>query len=115
MKRLIVSCFLVVFAVSAHAQSASEQVKNAFETYKQVISSGQGQKALLLIDDNTAGYYNDMLTLALTANRQTLEKTTLTDQMTVLFLRHKVPAEKLRTMDGRELFVYSVNQKNDRF
>lgn len=111
MKKLTIIFSLMVLAVSTHAQSAKEQVRSVFEAYKTAIVSGQGDKALSVIDQNTVDYYNDMLTQALTADRQTLQQTTLTDQMSVLFLRHKIPAQDLRGMDGSELFVYSVDNK----
>ena len=111
MKKLTIIFSLTVLALSAYAQSATEQVSSVFETYKTAIVSGQGDKALSVVDQHTVDYYNDMLTLALTANRQTLQQTTLTDQMSVLFLRHKIPAQDLRGMNGSELFVYSVDNK----
>ncbi|MFA0963493.1 hypothetical protein AB9P05_16945 [Roseivirga sp. BDSF3-8] len=109
MKRLIISCFLITFALTAYAD-AKDDIKSVFESYKEVVSSKQGDKILSIVDKNTKDYYSDLLTMALSADKQTLTQTALTDQMTVLFLRHSVPAEKLRSLTGPTLLQYAVDQ-----
>ena len=58
----------------------------------------------------THDYYEEIRTLALTADRARLKQLTLTWQMGILGMRLRLTAKQLTSMTGRDLFVYAVDQ-----
>ena len=106
---IAVLCLLLV--LSAHGQDTEEKkVYECFKRYKALILLGKGEEAFELIDSNTYRYFEQTLKASIYADRKAVEALPLIDRLSVLLVRHRIPAEELLTMTGREYFVQSVKQ-----
>ena len=91
------------------AQDASA-VAEAFETYRTAILASDGEAALGVVDAASVAYYGAMLDLALDADSARVARLPLLDEVMVIALRVRVPADTLRQMDGRSALAYGVAQ-----
>lgn len=85
-------------------------VEAAWTDFKKASLSGQGEIAAGRVTSATHDYYEEIRKLALEASRDELGKYVFMKRYTALGMRLRMPAEQLRSMSGRELFVYSVDQ-----
>lgn len=93
------------------AQTEDERLINAaFDQYKMAVLMDNGEEALKWVDTRTIAYYDTMLWMTRYADSATLAKGTTLDLLMVLTMRHRTPAEQLRSFDGKSLFVYAVEK-----
>lgn len=85
-------------------------VVRAFEDYRAALIEQDGARAASLAAEDTLDYYAEMKELALTASRSELKDRRIVDQLTVLMLRHMLAPDELEAMDGRDVFVFSVEE-----
>ena len=85
-------------------------VAKAFEDYRSAILNKQGSVAVNLVTQRTIDDYQQQLDWALSADRQTVESLSLANRLQVLMLRHRIPAETLKGLDGASVFAYAVDQ-----
>ncbi|HST61718.1 MAG TPA: hypothetical protein VLK84_23665 [Longimicrobium sp.] len=83
-------------------------VRAAFEGYRAALLARDGEAALAHVADAVVEYYGEVQRLALYATAAEVRARPLPDQLYVLLLRHRIPAERLRGMTPRELFAHSV-------
>lgn len=95
-------------AAAPHADEAA--VRAAFEAYRAALLARDGDAALLHVSESTFEYYGEMQRLALYATAEEVRARPLPDQLYVLMLRTRIPAERLRGMTSRELFAHGVAQ-----
>ena len=81
-----------------------------FEQYKSAIRAKEGDKALQLISQETIDDYTRIVELAITANRETIMAQSATKKLIILTLRHTIPAEQLKRMDGAAAIKYSLEK-----
>lgn len=90
--------------------SSTEGVSTCFLSYRSAILDQNGEKAVKLLSQATIDEYQSYVDLALAAERQALEELSFINRMQVLILRHRIPVEVLRTLDGRSAIVHAVDR-----
>lgn len=95
---------------AAATSSDSAAVRQCFDDYRQAILDQDGASAVALVDARTRDYYDDMRTLALTAQTEQVRDLSTVDKLMVLMIRQLIPAEQLRAMTAESLFVHAVDQ-----
>lgn len=108
---IILSLFFLVSCNNSRRNKIEEAkaVQKCFENYKTAILNADGKTALNFVDVNTINYYDQMLKYALTAKKEDVMKLTFSNRLMVLSLRHRIDPARLKTMTGKSLFVYTVN------
>lgn len=87
----------------------AERIVACFDAYKHAILSQDGATAVELVSSETVDEYQTYVDMCLDADRATLETLSIFPRFQVLLIKHRVPADSLRTMDGRALFRYAVD------
>lgn len=88
----------------------AELIRETFAAYRQAVLARDAHKVVELVDRNTIGYYDRILSYAMEADSSKVRAFELFDQLIVLGIRQSVPAEKITGMDARALFVYTIEQ-----
>jgi len=107
-----ITALAVVVLNSACGGSAADQngVRDCFAAYRAAILNQRGSEAVEKVNQATIDYYERVRGLALSAPEQEARSLPLYDRMMVLLMRHRVPPDLLRGMNGRELLAYGVNR-----
>lgn len=108
MKSLIAA---IAFCIPLFAFAGEpEAVVKSFQDYKSAILNQNGEAAVALVTKRTVEEYQRYVEWALTADRKTLQSLAFINRFQVLLLRHRIPADSLRQLDGRSVFVYAVDR-----
>jgi hypothetical protein len=83
-------------------------VQASYQSYAEAVAAKDGPVSARLVSGTTLDYYAGLRDLALTADRATLAKQRVVDQLAVLSMRANVPAEKLRGADPRGVVSAAV-------
>jgi hypothetical protein len=92
------------------SQPDAEQIRGAFGGYKKSILQQDGRSAVSFINRATLDYYARMKTLALAGAVSEVRQLSPMNKLMILSLRHRVPANDLRTMTPEQVFTYAVNE-----
>ncbi|MCB1122520.1 MAG: hypothetical protein KJT03_13285 [Verrucomicrobiae bacterium] len=87
-----------------------KQIEETFYAVLRAIKTHDADSVLTLSDQSTWKYFGELKDLALTANREVLEKLKPIDRFQVLALRHIKNREELTHMTDRGLFEQAVLQ-----
>ena len=109
MKAIIYS-LLFSIALTACTPRESGEVAKCFQEYKSAILEQNGEVAVGLVSKRTVDEYQNYVNWALSADRKTLESLSRTNRFQVLLLKHRIPAETLKQLDGRSAFIYAVDR-----
>lgn len=108
MKRLVA---FILFSLAPVAFAAeADDVRAAFNNYKAAILKQDGVGAVSFVSKRTVAEYQQYIDWALKADRPTLEALSLINRFQVILIRHRIPAEELRKLDGRSAFIYAVDR-----
>jgi hypothetical protein len=108
--RLSLCAFFVVLAGQASAApSPDADIRASFERYKAAAIANNGAAAAAELDDNTAHYYDQMRTAALTA--PDIHGMPVMDKLIVLRLRLELTPDHLSSMDGRALIAFAIGKR----
>ncbi len=107
---LIAASVLALLSASVASADDSTEVQESFSAYRSAILSGNGTSAIRYLSSSTFEYYDQMRSLALDGDLEKVQGLSLINQMQVLMLRLRVPAEQLGAMTPRELVAYSVDE-----
>lgn len=119
MKKIIsTTFFLLATTISVFAQEAEEpkidvekakkEIVNVFTTYKNAIVKNDVKTAVLQLDKSSFNYYDEILNTSLRADEAQINQLELLDRLMVLSVKHRVPKDKLITMDGKDLLIYAL-------
>jgi hypothetical protein len=108
-RTVILAACLASLGCGSDDSNNPEAVGKAFEEYRNAILNCQGAKAAELVNRHTIDGYQKYLDLSRKAPRQIVQALPIGDKLMVLSLRHRVPKEQLRKMDGRAVFIHAVN------
>ena len=102
---------LIIFGFPAITfATESDSPEKAFVGYKSAILSQDGKAAVSYVTEETLKEYQNYIDWALRADRVELETLSFFNRFQVILIKHRVPSSKLKTMNGRELFSYAVDQ-----
>jgi hypothetical protein len=108
--RFLTIFLFMVCAIQSQSQSKEEKkIKDVFNGYKNAIMKGKGEEAVKFVDRNTITYYQDMLNTALDGDSAKLAALPVIDKLTVFTIRHKVPKADVESSNGRDFFIYAIN------
>ncbi|HPF39852.1 MAG TPA: hypothetical protein P5081_21410 [Phycisphaerae bacterium] len=83
-------------------------VRECFAAYRKAVLDADGKASADLVTTSTLDVYQKYMDHAMTSDRKTVEALPLTDRLVVLSIRHRIPTEDARKMNGRRLFEYGV-------
>ena len=111
MKKIIgIFLFLINLTNFTYGQEKEQFIRRAFNNYKSAILTGKGEEAIKFVDSRTTKYYVNILGIVKTADSLKITSLPLIDKMTVLFTRHTATKEEILSMNGNDLFIYSVKK-----
>lgn len=85
-------------------------IRETFQGYKGALLDGRGGDAADLVTSETIAFYEETSMVALQAPEAELRERPVVDRLQVLTLRHRMTAAQLRSMGGRDLFAYAVDE-----
>ena len=106
---LLLSCSDNSGAQIVEEDTEIEAVKESWNNYKTGLLEENPDKAIVVLDNNTIGYYNEMLDLVLKADSIHVNKLSILDKMMVLVCRVRVEADTLMKMNGSLLLHYAIS------
>jgi hypothetical protein len=62
------------------------------------------------LSQDTIEAYQEYVSLALTADKKELESLSFINRMQVIVMRHRIPLETLKKLDGRSAIIYAVDR-----
>lgn len=90
-------------------------IRVAFGRYRDALLARDGSAAATAVTGTSHTYYERLRDLALHADRPTLERLGLAEQVAILRLRHEFTAAELTPLSGSELIATSVAESWDSF
>jgi len=92
------------------AEDGATQIKNCFENYKSSLLNDKAEEAYEYIDSRTSSYYSEILKKSISADSTEIENLKLMDKLMVFSIRHRTPKEKILSFDGKQLFIYAIQE-----
>lgn len=109
MKRIITLSLLIFLSINSYSQSDKELVLKSFENYKNAILTDKGKLASDFVDSRTINYYSTILDKVKTSDSLEVNSMGIIDKLTVLSMRHRTPKNDLLKFDGKDLFIYAID------
>ncbi len=109
MRKTITFIVLIFISIKSYSQSDKELVLESFDNYKNAILTDKGGLAADFVDSRTMTYYTTILEKAKNADSLEIESMGLLDKLTVLTMRHRVPKKDLLSFNGKDLFIYAID------
>ncbi|MEM1446010.1 MAG: hypothetical protein AAGF84_08150 [Planctomycetota bacterium] len=97
-------------AMSRDTASEEAEIRGVFEAYRQAVLDRDGLTAVGLVSQSTLTYYDRGVDWILHADEAETKALSLLDRFLVVITRHRIPADELRTMTGRDLCVVGVDR-----
>lgn len=107
---ILVALVFVLGAACGGSAADQKAVRDCFASYRAAILSQSGSEAAEKVNQATIDHYEQVRGLALSAPEREVRSLQPYEKMMVLMMRHRVPADLLRGMNGRELLSYGVNR-----
>jgi hypothetical protein len=97
-------------AARALAGSGEQKVlvEQAYETHKLAIIQKNSQQGIQVISQASIAQHDKFQRLALHGTKKEIRKQPLSEQVSILTIRKKVPFKKLQKMDGKKLYQYTI-------
>lgn len=112
MKSIVTVIILFTSFLQAFAQPESNDqlIKKSFANYKKAILEGKGAEASEWVDANTLSFYDRMLKISLYGDSAKVQNLDVLEKLTVLMVRHRISVDQLLPMNGRDFFIYAIDQ-----
>ena len=94
----------------AEAKGPEQEIEETFYTLMRALKRRDAETVLQLADERTWSYFSDLKDLALTADREVLEKLKPIDRFQVLALRHIRNPRDIAEITQKNLIIQAVNQ-----
>jgi len=108
MKKLL--CILLFCLPLLGWSAEPEAVSESFQSYKSAILDQKGESAVRLVTKRTVEEYQKYVDWALSADRKTLESLSFINRFQTFLLKHRIPLDTLKKLNGRSTFVYAVDR-----
>lgn len=106
-RSLAVALSLIWVVLPGCDGGARDEVRAVFEAYNQALRDHNGDAFLKVIDPENTKHYGQLLGVARSGDRLSIERLTWVDKDLVTLMRNRFTAEELKRMDGAE-FVRTV-------
>jgi hypothetical protein len=93
------------------APDPATAVQASYRSYAEAVATKDGAASAGLVSGTTLDHYSGLRDLALTADRATLAKERVVDQLAVLSMRANIPVATLRDADPRGLVAAAVQNQ----
>lgn len=110
----IFTCTIVFigFLLASYGVSADDvvsEIRNSFDSYRQALTNNSGVQASSVISQKTLNYYQTLRDSALKDSKEEVRQLPILMKMTVLMYRIRLKPSELQSMNGKKLFIHSVN------
>ena len=114
---LVLTMVLILYSCSqqtepettSHAEAGlNGELSDVYEGYKNAVLNGNGEGAAYYVSSQTIIYYDKLLDLVQNADSSKLVLAGLFEKFTVLAIRQTVDWARLRAMNGKDLFIYAI-------
>jgi|TARA_R110002049_G_scaffold234976_2_gene408265 hypothetical protein len=109
MRKIITLILLIFISINSFSQSDKELVLKSFDNYKNAILTDKGKLAADFVDSRTMNYYSTVLNKVKMADSLEIDTMGIIDKLTVLTMRHRVSKKDLLSFNGKDLFVYAID------
>jgi hypothetical protein len=106
----LVAALSLALPALAQGDGPEEEILRCFADYRAAMLGDDGAAAAELVSSRSIEYFGEMQRLALYASSETVRLQSLTNQLQILTFRHRIDAEKLRSMSPKQLFAYTVSR-----
>lgn len=105
-------CLFLFFAISIFPLMGQEKssITESFQNYMSAMINDDGDEAIKYIDSQTIQSYDKTMRQIKYADSAEVVALPFLKKFFILNLRHREPKEKLLAMNGKDLFVYSVEE-----
>jgi hypothetical protein len=108
---IIVSAVATCCIASCGSRSPeAPAVEKAFADYRQAVLDKKGDAAADLIAPATIAEYQKYRDLALKGDEKTVKGLSISGRTNVLMMRHRVGKDQLKSMNGKKIVAYAVDQ-----
>lgn len=97
---------VLYFAVALISHATPQE---AFLAYKSAILEQEGEKAASIVTTTTLEEYQKYVDAAKYGQKESLQKLSFLTRLQTLIIRHRVPKNILKEMDGKTAFIYAVD------
>lgn len=87
----------------------ADSVRAVLRGYLGTAQRADGPAAARMVTRGTRDFYARMRDLAVSAPEAVVREQPLMDRMTILMMRHRIPAAELRALEGDAVFAYTVS------
>ena len=101
---------IILFFPATASADAETEVRQTFQAYRQALLNQNGVNAWETVDSHTRQYYEDVSSHCLHLEREDLNRLDHITKYTILRLRLEFRKAQLEKMDGKKLFVYSIDK-----
>ncbi|UZO79763.1 hypothetical protein NBT05_12470 [Aquimarina sp. ERC-38] len=109
MRKIITLILLIFISINSYSQSDKELILESFDNYKNAILTDKGKLAADFVDSRTMNYYSTVLDKVKMADSLEIDTMGIIDKLTVLTMRHRVSKKDLLSFNGKDLFVYAID------
>jgi len=124
MRTLFILCCLLLFyscgvqkktientlEIASPSDTPDQLVKECFNGYKSAILNDEGKEAVEFADSRTIKYYDEILQKTIYADSAEVHNSNIMDKLMVLTIRHRTSKEDILSFDGKQLFVYAIQE-----
>lgn len=120
-QKIFLLTLICVLTTAFGCASDGQKAIEVFDAYFAAVEQADGEAAVSYVSQSTIDYYQSLIDLSLDATEPETRALAIADKVTVVMIRHRLPAEVIRSMNGRALFVHAVDngwvgkQSMDRF
>lgn len=108
LKVFFVTLLLAMIVSGCSKNDDTPMIQEAFKEYKSAILNQDGITAYYYVDSNTKTYYDDIYNKILNSSEYETKNMSLGTKIVVTMARHSINAQTLKSMNGKTLFIYAV-------
>jgi len=102
--------FVAFIFLTSCGNSENGLIEKCFGSYKNAILNDKGSEAAKVVTKATLERYGKFIDWCKTYKKEDIEKLPFMDRFLLILIKHRAPKEKILSSDGKDLFIYAVNQ-----
>ena len=101
---------MTILLLNSCGNNEKALVEKCFSSYKTSILNEKGSEAVNFVTQGTIDQYSEFIDWCKHYDKAQIEGLSLMNRFMVILIKHRAPKEKILSSDGKELFIYAVNQ-----